>query len=160
VKHFAFVPLAILVCGCGTAASPSTTVEDEFRPEVDAYINLNPVARLFLLASFRNHQAGDSWHGDFGAEVDLALKPVFRRELRQRADVFDQRFLSCRAGFRYISSLTGGAPYLEHRWIVECTPRSPLPGKLVLSDRNRGEMPVHQPATVLNALPQQVTTGA
>jgi hypothetical protein len=68
------------------------------------------------------------------------LKPVFRRALRQQDDVFNKRFLSFQAGFRYISSFGNGLPYLEHRWIVDCTPRYPLPWNVVISDRNRGEM--------------------
>ena len=106
----------------------------------DTYITLNSATRLFLLSSFRNNQQGDAWHGDFGAHLDFAMKPVFRRELRQRDDVFTQRFLSFQAGFRYINSLSSGAPYLERRWVIECTPQYPLPGKFVVSDRSRGEM--------------------
>lgn len=139
MKRLASPLLAILVAGSSaTAASPDT--QGEFWPEVDAYINLNSTTRIFLLSSFRNNQPRDAWHGDFGAHLTFALKPVFRRELRQRDDVFNKRFLSFQAGFRYISSLANGASYLEHRWIVDCTPRFPLPGNVVISDRSRGEM--------------------
>lgn len=134
-----FFVLVILLGGLPVAgATPDT--QGEFWPEVDTYIRLNSVARLFLLASFRDNQPGDAWHGDLGAHLNFALKPIFRRELRQQDDVFNKRFLSFQAGFRYISNLGAGVPYLEHRWIVDCTPRFPLPGKLIVSDRNRGEM--------------------
>lgn len=131
--------LGILLSGLSPAAAAPNT-QSEFWPEVDAYINLNSTTRIFLLSSFRNHQAGDAWNGDFGAHINFALKPVFRRELRQRDDVFSKRFLSFQAGFRYLRSLTNGAPYLERRWVVDCTPRYPLPGNFVISDRSRGEM--------------------
>lgn len=130
--------LLILTAGFGIAAAPNTP--GEFWPELDAYISLNSTTRIFVLASFRDHQQGDSWHGDFGAHLDFALKPVFRRELRQRDDVFNKRLLSCQAGFRYISSLASESSYSEHRWLVECTPRYLLPGNVIVSDRNRGEM--------------------
>jgi Protein of unknown function (DUF2490) len=139
VKRFAFPLLTALVANCnGSAAAPDTP--GEFWPEVDAYVGLNSTTRLFLLSSFRDNQPGDSWHADFGAHLNFALKPVFRRELRQKDDVFNKRFLSFQAGFRYISSLGNGVPYLEHRWIVDCTPRYPLPGNFIIADRDRGEM--------------------
>jgi Protein of unknown function (DUF2490) len=139
MKSFLSSLSAILLCGCAAAATvPDTQVE--FLPEVDAYININSTMRLGLLSKFQSHQEGDTWNGDFGVHLDWALKPVFRRELRQGDDVFSKRFLACGAGFRYISGLTGDSSYLEHRWIAECTPRFPLPGQLILSDRNRGEM--------------------
>jgi len=139
VKSLASSFFVILLSGFSVAAATPNT-QSEFWPEVDTYISLNSATRLFLLSSFRNNQEGDAWHGDFGAHINFALKPVFRRELRQRDDVFNKRFLSCQAGFRYISSLANGAPYLEHRWIVDCTPQYPLPGKIIVSDRSRGEM--------------------
>jgi hypothetical protein len=131
--------LLILAAGISVAATPNNT-NGQFWPEVDTYINLNSATRIFVLSSFRDHQAGESWHGDFGAHLDVALKPVFRRELRPRGDVFNKRLLSCQAGFRYISSIASESHYLEHRWLVECTPRYLLPGNVIVSDRNRGEM--------------------
>ena len=50
-------------------------------------------------SSFRNNQPGDRRHGDFGADLNFALKPMFRRELRQERDVFQQTGLSLQAGF-------------------------------------------------------------
>jgi hypothetical protein len=139
VKRFAFPLFTVLIAG-GSVSTASPNTQREFWPEVDAYVSLNSTTRLFLLSSFRNNQPGDTWHGDFGAHIDFALRPVFRRELRQKDDVFNKRFLSFQAGFRYISSLASGVRYLEHRWIVDCTPRYPLPGNFIISDRNRGEM--------------------
>ena len=139
MKSLASALVVLLLPGSACrAATPNT--EDEFWPEVDAYINLNSTTRLVLVSTFRDNQPGDAWHGDFGAHLNFALKPVFRRELRQRGDVFDKRFLSFQAGFRYISSLGSGTPYLEHRWVVDCTPRYPLPWNVIISDRSRGEM--------------------
>ena len=64
---------------------------------------------------------------------------MFRRELRDRADVYRNRYLTFRAGYRYRTSLTPGASVSENRGIVEVTPRYLLPWQLVVSDRNRGE---------------------
>jgi hypothetical protein len=120
-------------------AVAADNIRNEFWPEVDTYLNLNSATRILLLGSFRNHQSGDTWHGDFGGCIDVALRPVFRRELRQRDDVFNRRFLSFQTGFRYMSRLGEGPLYLEHRWTAEFTARYPLPGNIMLADRNRGE---------------------
>ena len=65
---------------------------------------------------------------------------MFRRELRQRDDLFNKRFLSFQAGYQYLSSLVSGTPYLEHRWVVDCTTRYPFAWNVILFDRSRGEM--------------------
>ena len=131
---------ALLLLSVAPAFADSTdNTRDEFWPEVDAFVNLNSAARIRFLGAFRNNQQAESWHGDFGAFIDVALKPVFRRELRQREDVFNKRFLSFQSGLRYISRLGAGPPYLEHRWLVELSARYPLPRNFILSDRNRGE---------------------
>lgn len=135
-----FATLLLLFVVAPARASSTDNTRDEFWPDVDAYINLNSSTRIRLLGAFRNNQQAESWHGDFGAFIDVALKPVFRRELRCREDVFDKRFLSFQSGFQYISRLGAGPPHLEHRWSVELTARYPLPGNFVLSDRNRGEL--------------------
>jgi hypothetical protein len=120
--------------------STAQGVNDEFWPEVDGYLRLNEVTRLLLRTSFSADDETRTWQGDFGMHFDFALRPVFRRELSDDEDVFSKRFLSFLAGYRYITSLGSGAPYLEHRWLVEMTSRFPVPGRLLFIDRNRGEM--------------------
>jgi hypothetical protein len=121
-----------------TAAQNS---DAEFWPVIKTYISLSTGTRLFILTGFRDIEGEDtrSWRGDFGVHFDFALKPIFRRELAAREDVFEKRFLSFLTGYRYITSLSQGGPP-EHRWLVEMTARYPMRGKLVLSDRSRGEM--------------------
>jgi hypothetical protein len=62
---------------------------------------------------------------------------LLRVDLRDRSDVFRQRFLTFRAGYRYVENL--GQPGFENRVLVEVKARYVLPAKVVLSDRNRGE---------------------
>jgi hypothetical protein len=129
----------ILLAGLPGEATAQNT-QSEFWPEVDAYINLNPIARVLLLTHFKDGGMSD-WRGDFGVHLDFALKPIFRRQLRSNDDVFRKRYLSFRAGFRYITNLgANSSPYVEHRWVVELTSRYPLPEKLLISDRSRGEL--------------------
>jgi len=130
----------LALTGLGTRAAAQNT-STEVWPQVHAYINLDANTRVFLLGSFNYKTDKSDWQGTFGAHLDFALKPVFRRELRSRGDVFDKRFLSFSAGYRYITSLgDSSSPSLERRWLVEVTPRYLLPWQLVISNRNRGEM--------------------
>jgi hypothetical protein len=139
VERLSIFGLALLAGFASQAAAQNS--EGEFWPEIKTFIHLNTSARLFVLTAFRDteYQNARSWTGDFGVHLDFALKPVFRRELGAREDVYEKRFLTFLTGYRYITSLgQGSAP--ERRWVVEMTSRFPLPGKLVLSDRSRGEM--------------------
>ena len=118
------------------AAAQST---DEFRPELGIYIQQGPMIRVELVDSFSGTQSTHDWDGDFAFYVETALKPVFRQELRERPDVYRDKYLVLRAGYRYETSLTNGHSAPENRGIVELTSRYMLPWQLVISDRNRGE---------------------
>jgi Protein of unknown function (DUF2490) len=131
--------LVLTLTGFWTRAAAQNTTTEVW-PQVQAYINLDTNTRVFLLGSFNYKADKSDWQGTFGAHLDFALKPVFRRELRSRGDVFNKRFLSFRAGYRYITSLGDSSPSLERRWLVELTSRYLLPWQVVINDRSRGEM--------------------
>jgi hypothetical protein len=88
--------------------------------------------------SFKRQSTGD-WSGNFALYVQTALKPTLRRELRDHPDVYRNKYLLLRAGYRYQTSLTNGQAAPEHRGILEVTSRYKLPWEIVISDRNRGE---------------------
>jgi hypothetical protein len=117
----------------GTAQNSS----EQFWPRVYTYISFNESARLYLLTSAESQGEGN-WQGNFGVHLDFALRPVFRRDLRARDDVYNRRYLSFLAGYRYITNLPSTVPK-EQRALVEFTTRRLLPWQLVVSDRNRGE---------------------
>jgi hypothetical protein len=139
--HKAVFPIVLLLLALGgfPASALAQTSESEIWPQVQAFVSLNSETRVFLLSSFRANADDGDWQGSFGIHLDIALKPAFRRELRFKQDSFGKRLLFFRGGFRYITSLSG-QPHLEHRWLVELNSRYPLPGKVVVSDRNRGEL--------------------
>ena len=145
--------LALLVLLADLTQAIAQNTQSEIRPEVDGYVNLSPAVRLFLLALFTDALETGHWQGHFGVHFDVALKPVFRRELRSRDDVFRRRFLSFRAGYRYITSLgESRSPYLEHRWVVEATSRVPSAAErqpLQYSTRERGR-PYLQPLFLMD----------
>jgi hypothetical protein len=130
------VALAALLLGFSIKGKTQNS-ENEFRPRVQTYVSFNQSARLYLLDSFENQNTG-TWQGDFGAHLDFALKPIFRRDLRAQDDVFRRRYLSFLVGYRYITNLPSSTPK-EQRALVELTTRRLLPWQLVVSDRNRGE---------------------
>jgi hypothetical protein len=118
------------------AAAQST---GEFRPELGIYIQQGPVIRIEFVNSFSGVLSSRDWEGDFAFYVETALRPVFRRELRERPDMFRNKYLALRAGYLYGTSLTSGNSAHENRAILELTSRYILPWRLVISDRNRGE---------------------
>ncbi len=111
----------------------------EFWPELGIYVQQGQLIRLEFVASASSNPNTDSWQGNFTFYVESALKPVFRRQLRDEPDVYRNRYLTFRAGYRYRTSLTPGDPASENRVIIEVTSRYHLPWQLVASDRNRGE---------------------
>ena len=63
---------------------------NEFRPELGIYIQQGPLMRIEFVDSFAGDQSTQDWHGNSTFYVETALKPVFRRELRDRPDVLSE----------------------------------------------------------------------
>jgi Protein of unknown function (DUF2490) len=123
------------------AASPlaAQNVKDEFWPEFDIYVNQGSHLRIVFIDSLNQDQSSRDAQGSFSYFLDFALKPFFRRDLREREDVFRRRFLTFRAGYQYTTSFVNGDSSSENRIIADSTARYPLPAKIVVSDRNRGD---------------------
>jgi hypothetical protein len=133
--------LALCLLSVGQSIVPvaGQSTATEFRPELGIYIQQGPMIRIELIDSFSGDESTHDWHGNFAFYVQTALKPVLRRELRNDPDVFRNKYLTLRAGYRYQTSLTGGHSGAENRGIIELTSRYMLPWRLVISDRNRGD---------------------
>ena len=133
-------PLVLCFLSIGPCIIPAAGQSTgEFRPELGIYIQQGPVIRIEFVDSFSGAQSTHSWEGNFAFYVEAALKPVFRHELRERPDVYRNKYFALRAGYRYHTSLTNGNSPHENRGILEFTSRYMLAGKVVISDRNRGE---------------------
>ena len=131
--------LCLLAAAQMTISAAAQNTEDELRPELGIYIQQGPLIRVELVDSFSGTQSTHDWQGDFAFYVEAALKPVFRQELREQPDVFRNKYLVFRAGYRYQTSLTNATSASENRGILELTPRYRLPWQMVITDRNRGE---------------------
>jgi len=129
--------LALFVIGAYPAASQTTT--REFWPELDVYIQYNDRLRFILQSIVTVAPEIQSNQQSFTGFVEVALRPLIRLELRHKNDVFRKRFLTFRAGYRYITPLPNSSASPENRAIAEIDSRYPVPGKIVLTARNRGE---------------------
>lgn len=130
---------ALVLLTWGGFPLAAQNVKDEFWPEVEIYVNQGSKARVVFVDSFNQDQNTRDQQGAFTYYIDFALKPIFRRELRQYEDVFRRRFLTFRAGYQYTTSFVNNDSSSENRIIVESTARYPLPANIVFTDRNRGE---------------------
>lgn len=129
--------LAFLVMAALPATAQDT--QHQLRPEIDLYVNQGSRIRfVFQDALFYSDQPRLA-QGYFAYYVDLALRPVFRQELRDDEDVFRRRYLSFRGGFQRSNSFLNGSRSSEDRIITELTARYPLSHGIVVVDRNRGD---------------------
>jgi hypothetical protein len=119
------------------AAAQDTSAE--LRPEFGVYVQQGESVRIeFVDLASGDLNTGD-WLGLFTYYIDVALKPVLRRNLRDSPDVYRNKYLSMRAGYRYQTSLTNGQHTSDNIGILEVTSRYLLPAQFAVSDRNRGE---------------------
>jgi len=78
--------LRCLLAGLGVTAEAQKTA-DQFRPEIDTYVNL--IRQQTICSCVLQESSGcQLLAGQFRAHLDVALKPIFRRDLRRRDDVF------------------------------------------------------------------------
>ena len=121
----------------GLPSSKAQSTTREFWSETDVHVQHGE--RLRFIFQVAPTLAPQTHTSDVGvtAFVEVALRPLMRVELRHRNDVFRQRFFTFRTGYRRLIHFDGSGS--EHRAIEELNVRYALPGRLVLSDRNRGE---------------------
>lgn len=131
--------LCLLFLGTWSVPVAAQGGSGEFWPEVGLYFQQGESIRIAFVGSASSNPSTHDWLGNFTFYLETALKPVFRTDLRNRADVYRNRYLTFRAGYRYRANLTPGASVSENRAILEVTSRYRLPWHLVVADRNRGE---------------------
>ena len=107
-------------------------------PEADFYYRFNDRYRVRFVASLtKDREAKDLTDGTFEWDIDVGLMPILRPRLYEDPNTETGRFLFFRAGYAYLPAFSGEN---EHRGIAEITARLPLPAKVLLSDRSRGEV--------------------
>ena len=119
------VCLFVVVIEAGAQSNSDTN--NEFWPEIQAYFNVKPKVRIFLLGSVSKSVedgeilSGQAYEGLIGAHVDYLANDHF----------------FVRTGYRFITSLDEDTPNKEHRIVIEQHFRKLLKGEILLSDRNR-----------------------
>lgn len=120
------------------ATAQSSGTSDQFWPELNVLVGGNSGLRALFVQSFNQLDKTLNWKGQFQTNIEFAIKPVFRRELKDRADLFKTRYVTVLIGYWQIP--TFGTTDEENRLVLQTLPRLPLPGKLILNDRNRVEL--------------------
>jgi len=117
---------------------------NEFWPEFNVFLKLNEKSRLFFLYSATKLDARQTYSdGSFGAHLDLYAVPLLGRRvsLRNRADIARSKSFMVRVGYLFTRTPSESSdPFSEHTPTVETHWRFPLPGSLLLTDRNRVDL--------------------
>jgi hypothetical protein len=106
--------------------------------ETNAYVQLSDKTRMMLMGDLAIAKPYNT--GEIGANLDIALEPLFRPLLRE-ADWARQRYLWTRLGYVVLASPQSGASGpSERRGIAEVTGRMELPDQAWLVGRTRVEL--------------------
>lgn len=120
--------LFFFLIGTQAARAQQPTTRNEFWPEIDVYINLQPKLRLYLLGTVSKSVE----------DGELRNAQGFEAQIGAHIDYLPNEHVILRTGYRYGTSLgQTGEPFKEHRLLTEQTLRKLIPGELLLSDRNR-----------------------
>lgn len=120
-----------------------TSAHEEFWPKVNVFVNMNKSSRvLFEYSATRQDNLGTYSDGVTGGYFDFYMLPIARRKLREHPDAARHKLLMFRAG--YLFTLTPGTSSkgksTEHTPVLELHTKLPMPGGLLLTDRNRGDL--------------------
>jgi Protein of unknown function (DUF2490). len=134
-----FCSIAVLVILAAVAVAQDTP--QEVWPEAQFYVHLNDKLRLRALASLtKGKESGKFTEGTFEVDIDVGLKNILKRVLAENPNTERGKYLTLRAGYVHMAALHDEEnPSNEHRAILELTPRYPLPGAFLLSNRGRAE---------------------
>ena len=126
--------VAVCLMGVFCKAGHAQTGQNQWWPEVDTFVRLNPKVRLSFFA--QRSTDGKNYNGaEIGPNLDIALKPLRKRISTN--DVDKNKLVVFRIGYRYLGSTDGPS---ENRGILQLTQRFPLPRSFLVSDRNRSDL--------------------
>jgi hypothetical protein len=130
----AIAALATLSYASGTARADEAR---EFWPELNAFVKLNPQARLHFVTAFARGKESFNRALDVAGYVDVSLKPPFRRSLRQE-DWLRSKYLWARVGYVHVFKAEGGVVSPpEERAVASLYARAYPPAEIVFEGRAR-----------------------
>lgn len=133
---FASLSVCQSLAGVARAADSS-----EFWPEVSGFVALAPRTRIYLDAAYAEAKESDTQSLDLAAYLDISLKPILRKQLREE-DWQRSRYLWARIGYdRVFKAIDGAdAEVAEDRGIVSLYAKAPLPREVWLEARVRADL--------------------
>ena len=130
IKNASVLILAsiLILLACSNARSQDLDTSNQFWPEADVYVKLNPKFRLFFLGTVSRAVE----------DGELIGSDAFECQFGAHFDYIPNKHVVLRIGYRFGRSLGDtDDPYTENRLITEQTFRKMIKGDVLLSDRNR-----------------------
>jgi hypothetical protein len=130
-----WLEVATLLLVAGAFARAQTP---QFLPEVDVYLKVNSVTRVYFQAQ-GDRDEGVPIQSTLGPSVQLYFKPLLKLKKVSAFDLDDskQRPLVVEAGYRFISAPNEPT---DNRFMPEATFNFPTKGSLLITDRNRADL--------------------
>lgn len=131
----------VLLALAGAARAAS---DQEFWPEVSAFVQLQPTLRAYLDASYALGKESVYRTADFTVALDLSLKPILRSHLLTE-DWQRSRYAWLRAGYTHVGKAEKGeGPQArvksEDRLLVAANIKAALPAEVWLEGRARADL--------------------
>jgi hypothetical protein len=109
-------------------------------PEISAFVNLHPQARLYLDAAYAQDVGANNQTLDAAAYVDISLMPILRPSLL-REDWARSRYLWARIGYDHVFKGERWVPTpAEERCILSLFGKGPLPAAVWFELRSRADL--------------------
>jgi hypothetical protein len=131
--------LSLLIMLFAVSPASAQETENQFWPEINAFVGLSGKTRLFFLYSAtRQKDLAEYSDGQVGAFVDFYTFGLIGRRVRQHADAARNKSVMIRAGYM-LDRTPPDSPEtsITHMPSIEAHGRIELPGTILLSDRNR-----------------------
>ncbi len=127
------VRLALILVWFSLAARAQSRTD--WWPQFYTYVGLTPTIQVSAQANGTITSDSPNQQLILGPSIDFSLAPFLLPRVKT-LDNTRNNYLNFRLAYRYVATV-GDRSSHSHRGIVELTPRFPLPGKLVLADRNQ-----------------------
>ena len=136
------VKLALLAASLSGALDAQSTTANELWPELNLYVGMNAHTRFFFQYTATRENNLDTYaDGQVGGYFDFFMAPL-RYRLPAHPDRSRDKLLMFRIGYVYYKSPASGSKAASVSQIptIEATSKFRLPGDMLLSDRNRGDL--------------------
>jgi hypothetical protein len=130
--------LVLLTLSLLSNCTPARAQAIQFLPEIDTYVKLNPIVRVYFEAK-DDREGGDPTQATLGPSIQFYLKPLLTLKKIAAFDLNDEKHrpLVFEAGYRYITAPNADP---ENRFLTAVTVHFPMKGAMLITDRNRADL--------------------